>query len=115
MGTFDTTVTDMYDGSILGLTVWNDSVVNIRNGYVFGLGILDSGTVNLYAYDVVHHETGGHYDRGWIEGNFLENDLYFNFNLNDTGTFGHINIIPEPSTLLLLALGGVFLRRKKQI
>jgi hypothetical protein len=63
--------------------------------------------LNLYAYDVTYHETGGYYDRGWIEGRYIDDDLYFNFDFVESDSFSHITIIPEPATILLLGLGAI--------
>ena len=67
----------------------------------------------LYAYDVTYHPTGGLAGEGWIEGIYISSDTPFSFSFYTTASYSHINIVPEPSTLLLFGLGFVALRRKK--
>ncbi len=129
--TFDTTLTNWYAGQMIELRVRDDSIVNIYGGSldILGasenslvnlysgnlsrLGIEDNSLLNLYAYDVVCYPTGGLYDRGWIEGRYISSDLYFNIDFVKLGTCSHINIVPEPTALILFGLGGLFLRKKK--
>ena len=111
--TFDITGFDIFTGVMDILDVHDNSTINIHGGSLGTLGAADDSSVNLYAYDVTYHPTGGHYDRGWVEGRYLNNDLYFNFDLVHMGSFSHINVVPEPATLLLFALGGLMLRKHK--
>jgi len=70
---------------------------------------------NGYNYDILATSTDYY---GWfgalsIDGNFLEGDsLYACFNFY--GGITEITYIPEPATIAILALGGLFLRRGKQ-
>ena len=110
--TYNTTDFDMLGGQMDLLYVHDNSTASIYAGSLQGLGIEESGSVDLYAYDVTYDPTGGHFDRGLLEGRYIANDLYFSFDLNHTGTFDHINIVPEPTTFLLVGLGGLFLRKR---
>lgn len=50
-------------------------------------------------------------------GNFVSGDLYVattTDNVSLTGELGSITIVPEPMTIGLLGLGGLFLRRRKK-
>jgi hypothetical protein len=109
---FDMTGVVMFDGQMDLLFTHNDSTINIHGGHLGALASIENSSVYLYAYDVVHHPTGGHYDGGWVEGNYLDNGLYFSFDLGALETFSHITVIPEPSTILLLSLGGLLVRRR---
>lgn len=111
--TFVESIFDFIGGEMDLLYVHESSDVNIYGGILSGLGAIENSTVNLYAYNVVHHPTGGHFNRGWIEGLYLSDDSYFSFNLDDTNTFSHINIIPEPTAFVLLGFGGLFLRKRR--
>ena len=107
---YDLTAFDMLGGEMDLLYVHDDTTINIYSGTLSALGATENASVDLYAYDVIHHPTGGHFDRGWLEGNYLLNDLYFTFDLNHLDTFSHINVVPEPTTVFLLALGGLLSR-----
>jgi hypothetical protein len=121
LGALDSSSFSMYGGTMDRLMVRGNSVVNIHSGELNQLAIYesgyykyyddgtyeyiyDNGLVNLYAYDVVYHPTDEY--NGYIEGKYINNDQHFTFNtgLSDTS---HINIIPEPATVLLLSLGGL--------
>lgn len=111
--TYDVTVTDWYDGEMDLLYVHDDTFINIYGGSLGALGATENAWVELYAYDVIHHPTGGHFDRGWVEGKYLLNDLYFTFDLNHLDTFSHVNVVPEPLSFFLLALGGLLMRKTR--
>ncbi|MHA2404325.1 MAG: PEP-CTERM sorting domain-containing protein [Candidatus Kariarchaeaceae archaeon] len=109
---FDTSVFDMIGGAMDLLGMRNDSVTYIRGGELGALGAIDDSIANLYAYDVIHHLTGGHFDCGWVEGKYYLDGTSFNFDLWSQNTYQHINIVPEPATFLLFGFG-VFLLRKR--
>jgi hypothetical protein len=115
LGALDTSRFNMYDGTMNMLLVRYNSTVNIYGGTLNALNIYpnESGYVNLYADDVIFHSTGGHYDRGWIEGKYISNNQYFDFDIVGLGD-SHINVVPEPMTFLLLGLGGIALKQKKR-
>jgi len=109
----DDSIVNIYGGTLDILGVTENSLVSLYGGNLNRLGITNNGLLNLYAYDVICHPEGGLYDRGWLEGRYISSDLYFNIDFVELGTCSHINIVPEPSTLLLLGLGGLLLRRRK--
>ena len=89
-----------------------NSTVNIYGGIPDKVGLAEDALLNLYAYDVAIHPTGGYYDNGWIEGKYISNDQYFAFDLGSYD-ISHINIIPEPTTLLLFSVGSIVFLRKR--
>lgn len=109
---FDITMVSIFDGELTDLRLHDNSIGDLYGGDLNRLGISENGLLNLYAYDVTYHETGGYYDRGWIEGKYINNDLYFSFDFVEPDTFLHINLIPEPSTLLLFGLGVLLLKKR---
>ena len=58
----------IFDGELTDLRLHDNSIGDLYGSDLNRLGITENGSLNLYAYDVTYHETGGHYDRGWIHG-----------------------------------------------
>jgi len=119
LAAYDTTVTNWYDGTMVALWAKENSVVNIYGGrlvYYDGrrgdMWADGQSVINLYAYDITHTTTGDHYGFGRLTGKYYLNDSPFGFDLYSSETYSHINIVPEPATFILLALGGMFLRKK---
>lgn len=124
-------ILDFIGGVIGHLDTRHDSLANIDGGAMDYLGTYDNSVVNLYtgqwdslvsqnnskvylfAYNVTYDPTGGIYGDGSLEGYFYKDDTEFNFSLLNPGTYPHVEIIPEPITFLLLALGGLLLRKRK--
>jgi len=75
------------------------------------LNAWDSATVNIFGYDLVKTSSGGAYGYGQVYGYWFD-DTPFTINLSTAETYSHITLIPEPTSLLLLALGGLLLKRK---
>lgn len=113
--TGDNTLTNWYAGQIDRLGVYDNAVVNIYGGSLqIGLWLVSNSQVNLYAHDIILTHTGGNMNHGQISGTYnLNPQQTFTFDLWDADTYTHINIVPEPSTILLLGIGCLLLRRKK--
>ncbi|MCJ7728990.1 MAG: PEP-CTERM sorting domain-containing protein [Sedimentisphaerales bacterium] len=119
LGALDSSRFNMFAGTMDILMVRYNSIVNIYGGTLGSLNVYldENGLVNLYAYDVAYHPTGGGYyhDCPWMGGKYIGNDQDFAFVLSPAAT-SHINIIPEPTTLLLLGTGLIsLLARDKRI
>lgn len=130
---FDIVLTNWYDGQIKTLVSRENSIINIYGGIslngigadgnglfnlyssfsIPGISLHENSVLNLYAYDVIHHPTGGQWNDGCIEGYYIIDDTYFSIDIAGD-SFSHINIIPEPTTILLLGLGSLIgiIRRK---
>jgi len=104
---------NIYDGDIEWLFTQGNSVVNIHAAgdtlEMFAGG--NESLVYLHAYDVTYHPTGGLADVGWIEGTYFSGDLPFAFSFYNDASYSHINVIPEPCTLAVLAVGALFAKR----
>jgi len=104
--------------NIYGGTITYDlftSIDSIANIYLIDLGILWSthdSIVNIYAYDIDFYSTGGINNEGYMTGTFYQDDVSFLIDFYHPETVSHVNVVPEPSTLFLLSLGGIFLRKR---
>ena len=107
--------------NMFGGTVGSVEVHNIANLYggVISDYLLATSTVNIYGYGFEYDPLAGNYQGGQLTGFWLDDtpfsiDLYY----DDTpggpiiDTWPHIVLIPEPATVVLLALGGIMLRKR---
>jgi len=108
----DESMFKMYGGQLIELLLRGNSLAELHGGNLNRLGIAENALLNLYAYDVTYHEAGGYYDRGWIEGSYIGNVQYFAFDFLSSDTYSHVNIVPEPTTILLLGLGSLLVVNK---
>jgi len=96
--------------------VWviNDAVLDMTGGEIGKLGTSDFATINLYAYDVQFHATGGGEwgNKEWIEGIYFSNNEPFALVLYNDDAYSHVNIVPETATILLVGFGGILLRKR---
>jgi hypothetical protein len=108
MGLSDWSTVNIYDGSVLG-TFWvmDSAWLNIYGGDV-SLGspsFSESSTVNIFGYDFA-------YD-GWELTGFLSDHSAFSITEMTGEDYSHMNlvVIPEPATVLLLAVGALLAKR----
>jgi hypothetical protein len=128
--TYDSSTANIYDGVVLSeIRIANLSVVNIQGGnvtldflavgdsstlniYGGGLyvgnspGFSEASTVNIYGYDF-------NYGSNQLTG-FLSDGSPFIFNELLFDEYSHMNLIPEPVSVLLLSLGILFLKKGDQ-
>jgi len=103
---------NMTGGSVDHLGAIDSGIINLYGGIISDRLIsCDSSVVNIYGYDLLKTNTGGKYDYGQVSG-FWANGTAFTIDLNGFETYSHINLIPEPSTLILFAIGFFLIKQK---
>ncbi len=103
---------NIYGGEMDWLWTDDNTVVNIYGGSLNILASRPDSRVYLYAYDVTYHPDGGLYNQPWLEGKYISDNNPFSFSFYGDRDYPQLTIVPEPATLLLLALGGLLLRAR---
>jgi hypothetical protein len=99
------------------MKLYGDATVDIRGGrlQLDSIDMVDVfyelPTINVYGYGFNYDPTGGTYGDGLLTG-YLQDNNFFSINQLSELEFQRFNLIPEPMTLLLLGIGGVFVRRR---
>ncbi len=101
-------------GQMYSLWSFDNSIVHYHAGQLDYISAGHNSIVFLYAYDVTYDPTGGVNHEGYVEGFFYKNNEVFSFSCWNTPTWSHIKIVPEPTTFLILGLGGIMLRKQKK-
>jgi len=81
----------------------------VDNSYIDYSGP-DMATINIYGYGFNYDPTGGTYE-GILTG-YLQDGEPFTFDGLNESEYSRFNLVPEPATLLLFALGGLILRKR---
>lgn len=87
-------------------------VFNLYGGTITDYIDAVDGWVNLFGYDLEKIATGGEYNFGYVSG-FWNDGTAFTIDLYGSGTYSQINLIPEPSSLILFAIGALLIKLKK--
>ena len=129
---------DISGGSITqGLYAWNNSTVNMTDGTIgWNLDASDSSTVNLYGgeitdwlyatddtvvniygYGFSYDPDAGGWNGGQLTGFWLDDtpftiDMLDNIAVDST-YYDHVNLVPEPGSLIMICGGCLFLRKRK--
>jgi hypothetical protein len=111
LGALNNTITNWYDGEMGYLLSRDNSIVNIYGGSLNFLVPYENSQINLHAYDVIYDDV-----THIIEGNYYKDNSHFGFKVfPDLNGYSHIVVVPEPSTIILLGLGGFFIRKRKNL
>jgi hypothetical protein len=104
---FDVTVIDILGGEMDILRTHDNSIINIYSCILDELHSYDNSFVYLYAYDVTYDDM-----TQMIEGIYYKDSSFFSiYLLHGQDTYSHITVVPEPSTIFLLSLGGLLFRK----
>ena len=109
---YDTSSVYVYGGEINVIFTRGLSTTNIYGGLINEINATDLSTLNLYVKSYEYDPTGGDFYAGLLTGTWNNNNA-FSIDLRTADTMNHINFIPEPCTIYLLAIGGLALRRSK--
>jgi len=119
----DYSVVAIYDGFVSHITASDRSTVNIRGGYIGsslgGFFCSPSATVNIYGYDFEYNPKWRWsddliYGPRWVSkltGRGFDGTPIEITGIADPSKYPNIHLIPEPTTFLLLGLGGLALLR----
>jgi hypothetical protein len=99
-------IANMYGGSAVAVDALQSGAVNIHGGFVSDYISAPDGTINIFGYDLFKTEIGGAYGYGFVTGHW-QSGTPFAIDLLSPETYSHVNLVPEPSTILLLATGAV--------
>jgi len=114
LSTYHNSLADLEGGQMHSLWTFDNSIVHYHAGQIDYISATHNSTVSLYAYDVTYNPLGGINNQGYVEGFFYNNHEAFSFSCWNTPTWSHIEIVPEPTTLLMLGLGGLMVRKKSE-
>jgi len=141
--TYDSSITNISGGLVAALSTYNSSAVYISGGWVAPIYVFDSSVVNIsggtpggkhkrwlgsvdaydlsevniygseFKYDPCGYDHWGYEHDGLLTG-VLADDTPFSLYIQEEEFYSHVNLIPEPGTVLLLAFGGLALLRKRK-
>jgi hypothetical protein len=99
-------------GTIRWLDADNDGIINIYGGNLTEVWTNENAIINIFGHhDLIKYSSGGMNGYGFVQG-YYNNLSWFRFDFSSAETYSHVNLIPEPTAILLLGAGGLFLRKK---
>ena len=98
-----------YDGSLTNLYLYDNATASFLGGtspMEIYVDPANTGWVKFYATNVS-------YGQGGIVGNWLSNNDYFYIQFTGD-TYSHVQIVPEPASLLFFGLGSLAIFRRQK-
>lgn len=105
----DTSLVNIHGGTVNILAARNSSDTYLYDGSVNIIDAMGESTITLYVetYDWV--PGGGQFQDGLLTGTWLASGTGFSIELLGPETFSHINLVPEPSSVILFVIGSLML------
>jgi hypothetical protein len=100
----------MNAGTGAWIQAYDQSKLYLSGGTLGSLRADEFSEVTFYVDNYSIEPTGGTGWTGTLTGTWLNNSGQFEIKLWED-TVSHTNFVPEPSTVVMLALGGLFLRK----
>lgn len=105
---------DMLGGTVEDIHAGGNSVFNLYEGEVTeSLNAWDLATVNVFGYNLYKTDSGGDYNCGYASG-FWNDDTQFVIHFSTPETYPLVNLVPEPASIVLLALGGLIIKGRRR-
>ena len=115
LDTRESGISTISGGTVDRAGVLGFGTINLSGGLVSrALWAGDSGVINVYGYELNKIDIGGGYDYGFAHGKW-QDGTNFNIDFGSAETFSHVVLVPEPTTCLLLGIGGFLLKEIKKI
>lgn len=104
-------VVDVSGGTLDLISASLFGTVSLSGGLISDyLAAADSGIINVYGYNLSKVASGGGYGYGFVEGQWDDGTI-FTIDFGGPDTYSRVMLIPEPSTLLLIITGTLFVRK----
>jgi hypothetical protein len=115
---WENVMAEIFGGTIQEFLASDSSTTDIFGGEIVGFLCADgSSVVNIYGYGFAYDPYGGGQNGGQLTGFWLDNTGFVIDFMDCSPTsstyYDHVYLVPEPTTLLLLGLGGLMLRRRR--
>jgi len=113
---FDSSIAQIHTGTINKLFAVGSSNTTIYGGSLNVIQAVDTSEIFLYVSSYAWDPLGGSREGGLLTGFWLDSMNSFSIELQTEGVIDHLNFIPEPSTITIMAIGGLMLgyvNRKK--
>lgn len=113
IGARDFGTLNMIGGTADRLGAGDSGTLNLYGGTINeSLGASREAVINIYGYGFNYDPNAGSRDGGQLTGFWLDYTP-FTIDLYGIETYSHINLIPEPGSLILLSFGSLIIKRRR--